>query len=107
MTFTKNVIVEVARFCNCYKYKLCLHPTPFSKVLPKQLISAARALSAVVSVRFKKQTSYLQIVVVVSTSKSNDNLYRELSQKNRFLQRTEHGFQCANSQSVSDKNLVL
>ena len=43
------------------------------------------------------------MVGVVSTSESNDNLYRELSQKNRFLQRTEHGFQCANSQSVPDK----
>ena len=26
--------------------------------------------------------------------------YRELSQKNRFLQRTERGFQCANSQNL-------
>ena len=33
--------------------------------------------------------------------------YRELSQKKRFLQRTERRFQCENSQSVSDKNLVF
>ena len=32
--------------------------------------------------------------------------YSELSQKNRFLQRTERSFQCANSQSDSDKNLA-
>ena len=32
--------------------------------------------------------------------------YREISQKNRFLQRTERGFHCENSQSVFDKNLV-
>ena len=32
--------------------------------------------------------------------------HSELSQKNRFLQRTERWFQCTNSQSDSDKNLV-
>ena len=34
-------------------------------------------------------------------------IYRELSKKNRCLQRTERGFQCANSLSVSVKNLVF
>ena len=32
--------------------------------------------------------------------------HSELSQKNRFLQRTECGFQCTNLQSDSDSNLV-
>ena len=34
-------------------------------------------------------------------------LYSEFSQKTRFLHRTERGFQCANSQSDSDKNLAF
>ena len=43
----------------------------------------------------------------VSFFNGSPNIYGELFQKTRFLQRTERGFQCANLQSDPDKNLVF